>query len=464
MTENAARRPYQLRGKDKIISSPSCGLFFSMGLGKTLSTLDAIHELMWNYLSVRKVLVIAPKRVARIAWPQQIKEWYPDLKYSVIYDDKERDLAKYAEIYLLSYSTLPWLYRKMIKDPNSVPKFDMVVYDESKFLKNQGSQRWELCNAMFANVKRKVILSGKPAPNGLLDMWSQIYLLDNGERLFRSYEAFRSCKFIPAGEGIYKRYEPMQGTREWIAKQISDIIITIKDDESVKLPALIQNTVKCELDDWDQKSYDKFERDHLISIGDLDIICNNPASSLAKLRQFAQGFMYGAPKELTKGRDTMTIHVKKLEALGEIIDGSVGMNMIVAVQFIEDVIKIKEWFHNPPAIYSGTTDKQSDKYIADWNAGKIPLLIVHPASVSHGLNIQSGGNVIVWFGIPWDLDHYDQLLARLVRPGQIFNVIEHIICMTNTIDEVILKSLAKKDKTQNSLIDELVKYIEEKIS
>lgn len=450
-------RAYQLRGRDKIINSLTSALFFRMGLGKTRSVLGAVQELMWNYFTVRKVIVVAPKRVAHIAWPQQIEEWLPEARYSVVYADKENDLSKYAEIYIVSFSTLPWLYRKMISDPGSIPKFDMVVIDESTKIKNPGTKTLELCKEMFGSIPRRVLLSGKPAPNGLLDLWAQIYFLDQGQRLFRTFEAFRTCKFIATGEGIHKRYEPMTGTREWIAGQLADLVETVTTDDSVQLPELIENFVVCELSDWNQKTYDKLERDQLISIGDTDIVCNNPAASLMKLRQFTQGFLYDA------GVTTGFSDITKLEALKEIIEGSDSANIICAVQFKEDIRRIQRWYPKTPAIYSETSDKDTLKHIQDWNAGKIPLLLVHPSSVSHGLNIQAGGNVIVWYGLPWNLDEYEQLIARLHRSGQMLNVTVHHICIRNTVDEIIMACLKKKARTQNTLLDELVGYMDKKL-
>ena len=443
--------PFQARGRDKIINDLIHGLFFRMGFGKTLTVLHAIHELMWNRLQIRRVLVLAPKKVARIEWPKQIDKWTEGFKYTVVHTNKAKQIRDNCDIYIMSYSSLPWLYKEMLYRPKGLPSFDMVVYDESTYLKNESSKRWQLCEAMFADVKRAVALAGKPAPNGQLDWWAQIYLLDRGARLFRSFDAFRSAKFISCGNGLHKRYEPMVGAKLWIQNQLADLVTVVTESEHVKLPPIMYTDIHVDLTPSEYKEYKKLEHNHLLALPDDVVLCENPAASMMKLRQYSQGFVY-------TDTSTYKINTSKIEALEDIVLNSEGCNILCAVQFVEDVLAIQKKFKNTPAIYGATTDKEAERLVNRWNDKKIPLLIVNPTTCAHGLNIQDGGHIIVWYGLTWNLDEYDQLNARLYRAGQTMPVSVHHIVMKETIDEVILSVLKRKDKTQMDVLTALNNY------
>lgn len=452
-------RPYQERGKSNIINRPSNALFFPLGYGKTRTVLSAVHDLMWDYLTVQKVLVLAPKRVALIEWPSQLQREMPGTQYVVVHSDKANQIRQKVQFYFMSYSSLAWYYREALNNPKGLPEFDMVVYDEGTFLKSPSSTRWKICETMFKNIKRKVLLAGKPAPNGLLDLWGQIYLLDGGERLFGSLENFRTCKFIVTGGDVYKRYEPMRGTADWVAEQLADLVTTIRPEEKLQLPELIPVEIVCELSPSQRKKYDRLEKRDIFDGSEFKKICDNPASSLMSLRQMAQGFVYAGKEEPDLPAEE--VHDHKIEAVQEIYDSSAGSNILIAVQFIEDVKRLQARF-NCPAIYSKTSDSDTASYISQWNAGKLPMLAVHPASVSHGMNLQSGGNIVIWFGLPWDLDHYDQLNGRLHRSGQDKVVRVYHIIMKDTIDEVIMAVLRRKDVTQTALLSSLAEYVAKK--
>ena len=452
-------RTYQERGKNNIVNKPANALFFPMGYGKTRTVLSAIYDLMWDHLTVQKVLVLAPKRVALIEWPTQLEREIPGARYVVVHSDKANQIRQNAQFYFMSYSSLAWFYRETLNTPQGLPHFDMVVYDESTFLNTPSSTRWKICETMFTNIKRKVLLAGKPSPNGILDLWGQIYLLDQGKRLFGSLENFRTCKFMVTGGDVYKRYEPMRGTAEWVAEQLADLVTTIKPHEKLQLPELIEIDIACEMGSSEQKQYERLEKRDIFEGNAFRKICDNPASSLMSLRQMAQGFMYAGKDDQEKAPEM--VHHHKIEAVQEIVDGNADSNILIAVQFIEDVKRLQAKF-KCPAIYSKTTDKETADYIKRWNAGNLPMLAVHPASVAHGMNLQSGGNIVIWFGLPWDLDHYDQLNARLHRSGQDKVVRVYHLIMKDTIDEVIMSVLKKKDVTQTALLTSLAEYVAKK--
>lgn len=443
-----ADREYQKRGVEWIVSRENSAVFARMGYGKTYMALKAINALMWDHLKVQRTLVLAPKRVAHIAWPEQIKRWAPDLKFTTVFDDKERELRKKVDVYLVSYSTLPWLYKEVLNNPKGLPRFDFVILDESTFIKHDGSNRTQIVKALLKWIPRKLLLAGKPAPNGLLDFWSQIHFLDGGARLGRTFDQYKRERFIASGSGMHKRYSPMKGTQEWVAKALSDIAFTLTSSDELNLPKLIENDIVIQLAPSLMKRYKRLEDKSTIDFSDVTLSANSASALSMKVRQFTQGFMYD-DDGVSRG-----IHQEKYEALKSIIENNEGDNILCPVQFIEDIKFLQRMIPGTPAIYSGTSDKDTARYLEQWNKGEIPLLLIHPASVSHGLNLQSGGHTIIWYALTWDLDHYEQVIARLLRSGQIAKsvVVHHLICK-DTIDELIIQAIRRKAKVQDKTLN-----------
>ena len=447
-------RPFQQRGRAAIVRG-SAALFFRMGYGKTRATLAAIHDLMRDSFEVQKVLVLAPKRVATVAWPEQIKNLpiINKMKWVVVHGKKSQLIRQDAEMYIMSYSSLPWLYKEAINHPEGLPRFDLVVFDESTYVKHRSSNRWKLCNALFEHVPRKVLLAGKPMPNTLLDIWAPIYLLDKGKRLFKNYTDFRTNRFIVSGgEGMNKRYLPLTGTREWIATQLADIAVTVMESEDIQMPPYIPNFIYCTMDDGDYKQYNELVKKTLLSVEERKFTTANAGMLSGKLRQYVQGFLY------MEGEPTQRFHTAKLDVLVDILEQSQGENALIAIQFKEDAAIIKTKYPDIPVINSDTPDKLIEQYLEQWNAGKLSKMVVQPDSVAHGLNIQDGGHVLIYYSLTWNLDHYEQLIARLDRVGQTKRVVVHHIVMANTIDEVILAALKRKAYTQDSVLKLLVEY------
>jgi len=444
------QRAYQKRGTDWIVSKKECAIFAKMGYGKSKMALDAINSLMWDYLTVRKVIILAPKRVALYAWPEQIEKWAPNLSYVVVHKDKEKEFRQNVNLYVISYSSLPWLYKKILAGETGFPKFDMVILDESTFIKHSSSTRTQLVKAMFRPVRRKVIMAGKPLPNGMKDLWSQIHFLDDGQRLGRTKDSFISSRFIAVGNGTHKRYEPMVGTQDWIVKKLSDIAFTLTKSDELTLPKLIENIVKIDLPSNLVKEYNKLKKDLKIDLDDTTISATSKSALTMKVRQFTSGFIYDEDGGVHR------IHDLKYDALVDVIENSEGDNILCAVQFVEDVRYLQEKFPGTPAIYSGATDDQIVKALDDWNAGKLPLMFVNPASVAYGLNLQGGGKTIVVYSLTWDFDHDAQFIARLHRSGQESDtVVVHRFCMTGTVDENMIASLRHKDVEQETTLTKL---------
>lgn len=433
---------YQRYATDFIINNPISAVLLEMGLGKSVISLSAINELMLDYFDVSRTLVIAPLRVANSTWPDEIKKWdhLKHLSYSVVIgSEKERldALGKPAHIYLINRENIDWLITK-----SGIPwKFDMVVIDELSSFKSYQAKRFKSLLKVRPKIKRIVGLTGTPSSNGLMDLWAEFRLLDMGERLGRYLTHYRQNFFVPdkRNQQMIFSYKPKDGAEKEIYQRISDITISMKSKDFLKMPECVMNEVIVTLSDKEQKLYDSLKQDMVLSFEEKEIDAINAAALSNKLLQMSNGAVYNDDKE------SLHIHDRKLDALEDLIEGANGKPVLVAYWFKHDLEKIKDRFD--------VREIKSAKDISDWNEGKIPVALIHPASAGHGLNLQAGGSTLIWFGLTWSLELYQQTNARLHRQGQDSTVVIHHILTKGTIDEDVMKALKIKEKIQDALID-----------
>ncbi|GAA0492983.1 DEAD/DEAH box helicase [Alkalibacterium sp. m-11] len=433
---------YQSYATEFILSHPISAVFLEMGLGKSVITLSAIFDLCLDSFLVCKVLVIAPLRVARDTWPAEIKKWnhLKGLSYSVaVGTEKERidALKKQSTLYIINRENVDWLVHK-----SGIPfHFDMVVIDELSSFKSYGAKRFKSLLKVRPSVKRIVGLTGTPSSNGLMDLWAEFRILDLGQRLGRYISHYRNTYFKPDKRNaqIIFSYKPLQGAEEEIYKQISDITISMKSTDYLTMPEYVSNEVFVTLSEKEWNIYSKLKDDMVTKLGDEEIDAVNAAVLSGKLLQMANGAVYDSENK------THIIHDKKLDALEDLIEGANGKPVLVAYWFKHDLERIKNRFP--------VRQIKASKDIEDWNDGNIPIAVIHPASAGHGLNLQSGGSTLIWFGLTWSLELYQQTNARLYRQGQNETVIIHHILTKGTIDEDVMTALTRKEETQASLID-----------
>jgi SNF2 family DNA or RNA helicase len=406
-------------------------------------TLSAISDLLFDSFEVHRVLVIAPLRVARDTWPAEIQKWshLRSLTYAVAVGTvKERKAAmlQSADITIINRENLQWL----IDDSGFPFDFDMVIIDELSSFKNHKAKRFKSLMKVRPYIHRIIGLTGTPSSNGLMDLWAEFKLLDKGQRLGRFITQYRINYFIPDkrnGEIIYS-YKPLPYAEDAIYRRISDITISMKSTDHLKMPELISTQYEVALSDAERDRYENLKQELILQLPDGEITAANAAALTGKLSQLANGAIYSDTGEI------MEFHDRKLDALEDIIEAANEKPLLVAYWFRHDLARIKNRFN--------VREIKTSRDIADWNAGKIPVAVIHPASAGHGLNLQAGGSTLVWFGLTWSLELYQQTNARLWRQGQQSHtvVIQHIITK-GTIDERILKALSKKELTQSALID-----------
>ena len=439
---------YQRFVIDYIKKNPIAAVFLDIGLGKTSITLTALNDLLFDSFDVHRILVVAPLRVARNTWSSEIRKWehLQDLQYSIVVGtEKERmsALEKKADIYIINRENVQWLVEKSGKKFD----YDMVVVDELSSFKNHEAKRFRAFMKVRPKVKRIVGLTGTPSSNGLMDLFAEFKLLDMGERLGRFIGAYRANFFRPDkmnGPIVYS-YKPIPGAESMIYNRIFDITISMKATDYLKMPELISSRYEVQMDDKEKQKYEEFKKDLVLEIEDGEITAANAASLSGKLSQMANGAVY------SDDLSVMQIHDRKLDALEDIIEAANGKSVLVAYWFKHDLTRITERLRKLNVIYQKL---DSDESICKWNAKELQVGLIHPASAGHGLNLQSGGSTMVWFGLTWSLELYQQTVARLWRQGQTENtvVIQHIVT-AGTIDERILKALEQKDNTQSALID-----------
>ena len=462
MLDRSNLHEYQERGVSHIIDNEYCALFLDMGLGKTVTTLTAIKELLDNCI-ISNALVIAPKKVTQVTWGDEIKNWkhLQGLTISVIdgtAKQRREAMAAKADIYAVSRDNIVWLVLECggVKLP-----YDMVVIDELSSFKNHASKRFRAMRKVRKFIPRVVGLTGTPAPNGLIDLFAQMYLVDEGQRLGKTVTAYRDRFFRPGkrnGDIVYT-YElkaPQNETEQQISDLISDITISMTAEDYLKMPDKIMLYDYVDLDPKVLAMYREFEKEQILELinSDEPISAASAAALSNKLQQFANGAIYDAE------RNVKDIHDEKLDKLEELVEAANGEPVLIAYSYKHDLERIMQKLkaYRPVKL-------EKPEQIADWNAGKIPVLVTHPASAGHGLNLQKGGHNIIWFGNTWSLELYQQFNARLYRQGQGKPVTIRHIVTRGTIDEKIIKSLEGKRETQDGLmasIKELMEFYSKK--
>lgn len=420
-------------------------LLLDMGLGKTITTLTAINNLIYDLFEVRKVLIIAPLRVARDTWSAEVQKWdhLKHLRYSVAVGTAEERIAALkanADIYIINRENVDWLVI------NTTFDYDMVVIDELSSFKNHQSKRFKALMKVRPMVKRIVGLTGTPASNGLMDLFAEFRLLDMGQRLGRFIGQYRNEYFKPDKQNGYivYSYKPLPDAEERIYEKISDITVSMKAIDHLKMPELISNEYIVKMSDAEKEKYKELKDELILEVQDTEITAANAAALSNKLCQMSNGAIYDDSGEI------IPIHSRKLDALEDIIESANGKPVLVAYWFKHDRTRIAERLGKLGIVYQEIKSAQS---IKNWNSGKLQVALIHPASAGHGLNLQAGGNFLVWFGLTWSLELYQQTNARLWRQGQQSEtvIIQHIITR-GTVDEKILKALTEKDKTQTALM------------
>lgn len=425
-----------------IKKSKVSALLLDMGLGKTVITLTAIKELLFDSFEIARVLVIAPLRVARDTWKGEIEKWnhLDILEYSVVIgNEKERldALNKKSDIYLINRENVDWLINK-----SGVPfNYDMIVIDELSSFKSHSSKRFRALMKVRPKVKRIVGLTGTPSSNGLMDLWAEFRLLDMGERLGKFIGQYRERYFKPDkrnGPIIYS-YKPLPNAENVLYKRISDITVSMKAEDYLKMPGKINNEVFVNLSDKEREIYETLKKDLVVSIKDKDIDAVNAAALSNKLLQMASGSVYDENKNM------IHIHDRKLDALEDLIEGANGKPVLIAYWYKSDLKRIKEKFD--------VKELKTSEDFRKWNNKEIKVALIHPASAGHGLNLQAGGSTLIWFSLTWSLELYEQTNARVYRQGQKETVVIYHILAKDTIDEDVIKALENKNKTQAALID-----------
>lgn len=432
---------YQEYALKFILNSKAAGIFLDCGLGKTVITLTAIAELMHNRFEISKALVIAPLRVAENVWDVEAKKW-GHLKHlrvaKVLGSEKKRiqALASNADIYVINRENTKWLVDYYKKDW----PFDMLVLDELSSFKSHRAKRFKALRKVRPLCKRVVGLTGTPAPNGLIDLWAQVYLLDSGQRLGKTISGYRERYFLPdkRNQHVIFSYKPKEGAEEAIYKKLSDICISMKNRDYLTLPERMDNILGINLPPKVLEQYRQLERDLLLPLLEGDIVAGSAAVLTNKLLQITGGAVYD------EGKKVQILHDEKLKALEDLVEATNGKPVLVYYNYRHELERIQKQF------LCRVLDTAKD--MEDWNKGEIPVMLAHPASAGHGLNLQNGGSTIIWFGLPWSLELYQQANARIHRQGQKNTVVVHHLVAKETIDEDVMQVLAKKQAGQEALL------------
>lgn len=441
---------YQKYAIQHVINTPKCGTWLDMGLGKSVITLSAIRTLKYDMWQVRKVLVIAPKKVAESVWTAEAQKWDHTqiLRISVVTGSAKkriRALCEPADVYTIGRENTQWLVDYYKHDW----PFDMVVIDESSSFKSHKAKRFKALAMMYNHIDRCVLLTGTPSPNKLSDLWSQIFLLDQGERLGKRFTQFRERYFDPdkrGADGMIYSYKAKDGSEASILSKISDICISMRAKDYLDLPDIIYDTVPVVLDEKAHKAYVELEKKMVLELPDDEEISAMSAAALSnKLQQLANGAVYD------DDHNWHEVHKCKLEALSELVESlqERGKQALVFYNFVHDLERIQAVLGRSARVLKGQDE------IDAWNAGKCGVLLAHPASAGYGLNLQEGGNHVIWFGLTWNYEHYVQANARLHRQGQSEKVIIHQLVMKDTRDEDVLEALARKENAQEWVLESL---------
>ena len=441
--------PYQQYCINRIITDPYLGLFLDMGLGKTVITLTGLHSLKYYYWQIRKVLIIAPKKVAESTWSKEADKWehLKNLRISVVLGTAKQRLTALnadADIYIINRENTQWLVEYY---GHNWP-FDVVVLDESSSFKNHQAKRFKALKAIRPRINRIIELTGTPSPHGLTDLWAQIFLLDGGKRLGRTISVYRDMFFVPdkRNQTTIFSYAPKEGAAEEIYRLISDICISMKAEDYLELPDLIYEDIPVELDAKAQKAYQQMERDMLLEVDDDLVTATTAATLTGKLLQLCNGAVYD------EDGSVVPVHDCKLEVFMETIEQLNGQHALVFYYYQHDKDRILAALEKTGLKVKVYTDSKDE---TEWNAGNIDILLAHPASCGYGLNLQEGGHHVIWFGLTWALEEYQQANKRLHRQGQQFPVIVHRLITLGGVDEDVIKSLEGKDNAQENLLQAL---------
>ena len=441
---------YQRYVTDKMIELPYMGAWLDMGLGKTVCTLTALHELKYHRFCIRKALVIAPKNVAENTWTAEAAKWehLQDLRLSVVLGTAKQRIAALradADVYIINRENTQWL----VKYYGREWPFDVVILDESTSFKNHQAKRFRALKAVRSRISRLIELTGTPSPKSLMDLWAQVYLLDGGERLGRTISVYREIYFVPdkRSRTTIFSYALKEGAEEAIYKQLSDICISMKSEDYLELPDRIDHDIPVVLDAKAAKAYQQLETNMLLEVGEEEIVTAASRATLTgKLLQLCNGAVY------SEIGDVIPIHDCKMEVFLETLEQLQGQHVLVYYYFRHDrdrILAALEGTGRVVRVYKGAQEEK------DWNAGRIDVLLAQPASCGYGLNLQDGGHHIVWFGLTWSLEEYQQANKRLHRQGQKYPVIVHRLIVKGGMDEDVIKSLESKDASQDALIEAL---------
>ena len=438
---------YQRYVKDKMIELPYMGAWLDMGLGKTVITLTALHELKYYRFCIRKALVIAPKKVAENTWSAEAAKWrhLQELKVSVVLGTAKQRIKALdvnADVYIINRENTQWI----VKHYGNAWPFDVVVLDESSSFKNHQAKRFRALKAVRSKIGRLIELTGTPSPKGLMDLWAQVYLMDGGQRLGRTISVYREMYFMPdkRNRTTIFSYAPKDGAADAIYKQIMDICISMKSEDYLTLPEMIVDDIPVMLDPKAQKAYTELEKNMLLTVDDEQLVTAATAATLTgKLLQLCNGAVYDEDQKV------LEVHDCKIEAFMETVEQLNGQHALVYYYFRHDRERLISALNKTDLrvrVYQGAQDEK------DWNAGEIDVLLAQPASCGYGLNLQDGGHHVIWFGLTWSLEEYQQAHKRLHRQGQQYPVIIHRLIVQGGTDEDVIKSLEMKDGAQEALL------------
>ena len=450
--------PYQTFCVGFIEEKPQCALLLDCGLGKTIVTLTAIEHLLHDSFEVSRILIIAPLRVARDTWLNELAKWahLKNLRMErVIGPPKDRvaALSRPAELYIINRENVEWLVKHYAG--RRLP-FDMLVIDELSSFKNSHAKRFMALKRVIGQFFRVVGLTGTPAPNGLEDLWPQVFLLDRGVRLGRTMRSYIDMFFSTPNSWTPYKHELKPGAEDEIYKRINDICVSMRATDHLQMPERVDNIVELTLSTKEEKLYKQMERDMLLPYADGDVLAVNAATLAGKLLQLANGAVYD------EFHNIRVIHEKKLDALEDLIEAANGKPVLVMYTFKHDLSRIQARFGKwSPENESGVRELKTSQDMTDWNEGRIPVAVTQPASTGHGLNLQHGGSTIVWFGLNWSLELYEQANARLWRQGQKNTVVVHHLVVKGTMDEQVMLALHDKAADQNALMAAVMAKIRE---
>lgn len=445
---------YQLNAVKFLLNRGSSQLWLDPGLGKTSITLKAIQELH-KAQQIKKVLIIAPLRPTYAVWPEEIKKWddFRGMPYTILHGAKKDEaITSPAFIHIINFDGLAWLNKTLKKRGWKCP-YDMLVVDEISYLKNTRTNRFKSLTPLLDSFKRRVGLTGSPAPNSLLDVFGPQLVIDRGATFGRFITHYRTSFFFPTGYGGYT-WALQPGAEKKIHGLLANKVLRMSATDYLELPELIMNKVYVTLPDAAMKTYKELEKKLMTDISDGSVTASTAAVAVGKCQQVANGAVYldGPEKEIHE------IHDAKIDAVEELVNGLEGQPCLIGYHFQHDLKRLKKLFPDAPVIGSGVTGDELTSIIDRWNTGQVPVLLAHPQSAGHGLNLQGAGHAVIWFSNTWSLEHHDQFIRRLWRQGQRNNIIVHNIIAKKTIDEAIVKAVESKDNTQQTLMNAIRDY------